>query len=249
MRGGGRAMALDPSSPAAELVTQMVLTPPDVLPAGAIAAVDEAEQANLLQNGRRAVVAYSAMFACCLFVPLLLPVRDPLQVGLVFAALLANIAMSRWVVNVRGRIELATSAVLVLVFSRWCSPFILTPVLLSAMMPSLAQVPWINERPLRLVLWVALAGIAPFAIEWAGIVPPTWAPIGDGILNAGSAFDQSGTRGSVATIAGQMAFLIVIGVLQPPGRGGPPRGGAAGARAELAPAPARRLVTDDVIRA
>ncbi len=106
----------------------MILKPPDTLPAAAVAVLEEVDRDTLRLNGQRAVIAYLAFLIGVVLVVIFVPVRDTWQLALIFAALGANLAMSRFVVDVRGPLELAASFLLVLVFSRACSPFILTPI-------------------------------------------------------------------------------------------------------------------------
>ncbi len=178
MRDAGRALALDPESAgAAQLVSSMIVEPPRELPTELVAKLrdeDDREAAGRLRIG---VWAMLSTFAFSVLLPWM-HVRNWDTLLGVYAAIGAMAAL-HWREYRRGgptvALDLISALVLSIAFSRIIGPFILTPVVLCGMFFALSANPWLGARPWILFSWLVVVALAPLALEWAGVLGPTWA--------------------------------------------------------------------------
>jgi eukaryotic-like serine/threonine-protein kinase len=181
MREAGSAIALDPSNRDAQaLLARLLLEPPPQLPAEARQRIDaERERA-----GR--VVARNATWVYLGFLALLPVVKALgvdgtwpfLVVGAQMAALAGMFAYGAWRrAPPTGALAIAVLAghlVLLVTIGVVLGPLILMPILIFGSYPIAMTGPLIrNARLVTALHLIALA--APFAIEWLGLIPRTFA--------------------------------------------------------------------------
>jgi serine/threonine-protein kinase len=211
VRAAGRALALDPkSSDARDIVAMLLVSPPAVDPPELVEAVLAEDGLVVDVNGKRGAIAFAALLVGLVPVAMLLQIRSWALLGIVYAAIVACLVMSRFI-RAKGPLELTLTFILAVMFSRVAGPFVITPILICAMMPSLSQIPWINERRYSLVVWAALCGLTPFLLEGIGVFDKTWwVDEGPGILSSSAIFEQAGLVGATVTVFGDLAFIAVI---------------------------------------
>jgi len=179
MREAGRALALDPTATeAADIVTQLMLKPPEQVPAE----VDARVAANDLQLAQRqGTLASVATLGYLAFVPMMLwtGVRD---MTLVFAFIAAALALGGqlWYLSRRSDITRAgiyTSVVLntlvVAVVSRIMGPFMIVPTIVMTTLMAYAAHPRFGS--IRNIAMILASGIAiPWILEVTGVIAPTY---------------------------------------------------------------------------
>jgi serine/threonine-protein kinase len=193
MRSAGRALALDPnSSEAAALVSTLVLAEPAEIPPEVDHALEAEEQRLMRERSRRAVLPYAAIFGVLPFFPLVHITNTPMLVGIFVAfAAMVTITYLNYRVGVPFAVMLVGHAVTALAFSRMLGPFVITPIMLCAILLSATSIPWLNKRPWAVFAWTVSATMLPFVLEWAGVLAPSYAFSPAGVLSFGTVFDQT----------------------------------------------------------
>ncbi|HEX5062904.1 MAG TPA: serine/threonine-protein kinase [Kofleriaceae bacterium] len=213
MRSAGRALAFDPtSSEATAIVTQLVLAGPSTTetPDEVDAALEKEEQRLMRQRSKRAVLPYGAIFSTLPLVPFLHVQSYPMLAAVYVAfALMVGITWLNSRVGVPILLTLTGHAITALLFSRLAGPFIITPIMLCAILLSATSIPWLNRRPLAILVWTCGTVMLPFVLEWAGVLAPSWAMTSDGILSTGNVFVQSQMPASLG-IAGNVAAICLV---------------------------------------
>jgi serine/threonine-protein kinase len=213
MRSAGRALAFDPMSrDATAVVSSLVLAEPSELPAEVERALDTEEERQTRARSRRAVLPYAAIFITLPFLPIL-HVARPGMLAVMYAAFAAMvlIAYLNWRRGVPFALMLVGHTVTALLFSRVLGPFVITPTMLCAILLSAASIPWMNRRPWAVLLWTAVTALLPFALEWAGVLDPTWVSTPAGVVSFGTMFDPSQMLSGLV-IAGHIAALCLVGM-------------------------------------
>lgn len=211
IRTAGRALAFDPSSTAAsQLVLSLIVDEPAVIPPEVAAAVDAEETAMMRTRSRRAVLPYAAIFMTVPLLPLL-DVADMAMLICVYAAF-AMMVLVTWL-NSRFGVPIAVTmighALTVLMFSRAASPFVVTPIMICAILLSASSIPWLNKRGWAVMLWTATTVLLPFVLEWAGLLANTWVKTADGLLTHGTVFEPG--LHPAFLIAAHVAALLLVG--------------------------------------
>ena len=191
MQAAGRALALDPTATeAAELVTKLMLEPPEETPAEVEAGIDRIDTDQARTQGRLA--AYT-MIGYLGFVPLLLwtGVRD-LAFVVAFAALAIASGVQVYALSKRTKISsgpvyvsACINAVLIGLICRMVGPFIIAPTLVTTTLMAYAAHPRLGRMS---VVSAILAGsvFVPWGLELVGVVSPTYHFV-DGELRLSSA--------------------------------------------------------------
>jgi len=213
VHAAGRAVALDPSSSdAVGLLTTLIVEPPPIMPPELVAAVEDEENAMIRQRSRRAMIpTLSFFFAITPFLPFVTIASVPLLVANYLAfAVLAMVSFVNW----RFRIVPAWTIIsaqlaVVVVFSRITSPFVLTPMVISMMLLSSTQLPWLNDRRWAIGIWAVLAAGLPLVLEWVGVFAPTWSMTGAGMAIHGTVFEYGQTE-PAGTITGTLLVVLLI---------------------------------------
>jgi serine/threonine-protein kinase len=212
MRRAGRALALDPDSPAAAaLVTQLMVEPPAKLPADLVASLAADERVTNRDRAKQAMWAYILIFAFVPLVPFLDVKSWPLQ--LAFWGLTALIATLAYTVYRTGKPRVASALVanlaFIVVFSRLAGPFMLTPIVTVGILLSFTANPGLIERRWLIFVWGAAAVALPLVLEATGAMPHTFEVV-DGTIRTTSDFYR--LKGPVEEVALVIANAGFIGI-------------------------------------
>jgi eukaryotic-like serine/threonine-protein kinase len=213
MRTAGRALAFDPTSrEAAALVSQLVLAEPTEVPAEVETALEVEEKRLMRARSRRAVLPYAAIFATLPFLPFLHIASYPMLVAVFVAfALMVSVTYLNSRYGVPVVITLVGHSITALLFSRLLGPFVITPIMLCAILLSATSIPYLNKRPLVVLLWTATTVLLPFVLEWASVLAPSWSMNPTGLLSVGNVFDPA-TMDARLIIAGHVAAVCLVAV-------------------------------------
>ncbi|MEO8699330.1 MAG: protein kinase [Kofleriaceae bacterium] len=204
MQAAGRAMALDPRSAAAELVSQLMLAPPDPLPpelADHLAAVDDACARTQL---RKVALVYAAPFG---FLPVLAwnGVHEPWLVLAIFVLLAGLLASAAWWSRTgRPRLVpwLLTGAVVMVLATRVFGDLVVVPGMIGVQIVGYLAYPGLIRRPLYPLALVVATLLAPLALG------PDWELTGDAIVVHAPAIEL--TPGLI--VAANLTVLVVLGL-------------------------------------
>jgi len=210
----GRALVFDPTShEAAVLVTELLIEPPAKLPTELEDSVAAEEVRMIRGRSKRALTALVLFFLLMPLLPLLDVVNVPLLIGLYISV--AAVALTSWV-NWRVRavplwIFLFVNFVLSVMFSRLTGPFVLTPLMIAAVLLAITPIPWVNERRWFVILFTAAIVLVPFALEALSILPRTWWMTPEGLLSHGNIFSSRGSSGAATIMIGNLLCALVVG--------------------------------------
>jgi len=215
IRRAGRAIALDPESEeAAELLSALLLEPPpeNRMPADLGRGLEEQERELNRDRSRRGVWAYLSVFTV-LPVLLAMDVKNwGILVALYGLMLLGSLSAVR---SVRRGQPSVTVALIVnfataLMFTRIAGPFVLTPLLVCCTLVALTPIPWLNQRPWVVMIWMVATVMIPIVFEWVGFLPATWR-IGDGHMIVISDLVRThGRFDELALVIGNLVFTGVV---------------------------------------
>ena len=212
IRTAGRALVFDPDSTAAsELVVSLVVDEPAVLPREVSAALEAEEMKMVRARSRRALIPYAAIFTTMPFLPLM-HVYDWAMLFSVYAAF-AMMVVVTWLnsrVGVPIALTLTGHALTALLFSRLIGPFIITPIMLCAILLSATSIPWLNKRWWAVAAWTSVTVLLPFVLEATGLLAPTWKLTPEGLLSHGTVF-EAGRIEPGLTILGHTVAVILVG--------------------------------------
>jgi len=218
MRAAGRALALDPTATeAAELVTTLVLRPPNEMPAEVEAVLEKVDTEMARSQGRFAALS---LFGYLGFVPLLLwtGVRDTGFV-VAFAALALASAFQVYRLTHRDRItsggiyfNACINALLIGLICRMVGPFIIAPTLVATTLMGYAAHPRFGRISI-IAMILASSVLVPWGLELVGAVAPTYKFV-DGTLVLDSpivSFHSAPVQIAFAVLL--VALLAVVAVL------------------------------------
>ena len=207
MREAGRALALDPTSGAAELVGRLMLEPPPVRPPEVTEAIRKEQLDTLAHNARTGAWGYLAYLA---FVPPMLWTGETTLALALLVAVAANLGMVIWNGYIQPHprpVRLAIgNAVLIALVARLFSPFLVAPgvAAVTAMMLSFSPTYRRTGPILVLGATMSLSVVAPWFLELAGAISRTTTLTASGI-----AIDAPGLHfGEVPKIV----FLTLYGI-------------------------------------
>ncbi|HSD89402.1 MAG TPA: serine/threonine-protein kinase [Kofleriaceae bacterium] len=217
MAEAGRALALDPESPAAALITRLMLEPPKEQPAGLRRAIESDEARFVERHARTTMLSYLAIF---LLVPIVVwngVVKWQLIIAiLATAVVLVLSAWQIWRRPVRTNREMVlymlANAMLVSLASRLSGPLILTPALACMVIMSAISYPLFTRRPFLLLAIAGFGWVLPIAVEAAGLLAPTWRVV-DGAVISTSASIHIGGIPTIVFLFGVSVAVIVIATL------------------------------------
>jgi serine/threonine-protein kinase len=215
MQTAGRALALDrESKEAAEIVTKLIVEPPDKLPAELVAQLEQAEQVATRARVKKAIFAYSTPLAIVLVLPWV-DVKSWSWLVAFFIALGAVALVALWSGIKFGRTNLPFlligNIVVITLFSRLAGPLMLTPVLACGVLLALASHQHLVPRPGLLLAYGALVVALPFVLEMIGVLPSSLHHTPGGLLTTSTIF-QSSINTHYALIAGNVLFVFVHGL-------------------------------------
>jgi eukaryotic-like serine/threonine-protein kinase len=214
-QAASRALALDPeSTDAAQLVTQMILEPPRLLPAELQASLAAEEFELNRQRGRNAMWAFLSIF---LFLPVFLflqKIHNWTELAALYAAALLMAGLS-WHNGKTGRTPgwmlMLGNFVLAFMFARLTSTFVLLVGLVCGQTLALATRSAIARRPYTLVAWIAITLLTPVVLEATGLIPTTWHMTSEGLVAKGTILDTVRHIDVVSLAIGQVALACVVG--------------------------------------
>jgi serine/threonine-protein kinase len=212
MRRAGRAMALDPDSEAAELVTSLVVEPPAVLPAALADDLAAVDRKGVALRARTGAIVYATILGFALLA-LLLHIRSWSWLLGFYGWLLLLIAFA-WRADRIQRVNLpvimSANIVLAVLWSRAAGPFMLTPAMICGIALAVSASPRLHARAWALFGWVVAIAMAPIVVEWAGLLEPTWWLQDDTIVTRSQLFDFRGWPEELALVVANLVFLIVV---------------------------------------
>jgi eukaryotic-like serine/threonine-protein kinase len=218
MRFSGRALALDPESPeAAEIVTTLMLQPPEEPPPEVQDALREADAQSISKHARTSVLAYIVLAS---FLPIAAwnGIRDwPIIIGIIAAcAVLGGLAVY-FVLRPRVSFGLLLfyavgNTALIALLARTISPWTFVPALTCIMIMSMMAYPPFATRPWILISLFVVSFCAIIGLEVRGVLQPGW-EIRDGmlVLHAMALEISSGTTLMLLFVAG-VATIVMAGV-------------------------------------
>jgi eukaryotic-like serine/threonine-protein kinase len=211
MRSAGRALAFDPTSQeAATIVSQLVLAEPTDVPTEVETALEIEEKRLMRTRSRRAVLPYAAIFATLPVMPFLHIASYPMLVTVYVAfAVMVTVTYLNSRYGVPVLVTLVGHSVTALLFSRLLGPFVITPIMLCAILLSATSIPYLNKRPLVVLAWTAGTVMLPFLLEWTAVLPPSWAPLPQGLISFGNVFEPGHMHPSLI-ILGHLAAVCLV---------------------------------------
>ncbi|HEY5946656.1 MAG TPA: serine/threonine-protein kinase [Kofleriaceae bacterium] len=211
MRTAGRALAFDPTSrEATSIVSELVLEEPKQIPAEVETALEAEEKRLMRARSRRAVLPYAAIFSALPMMPFLHIASYSMLIAVFVAfALMVTVTYLNSRYGVPVFVTLIGHSVTALLFSRLLGPFVITPIMLCAILLSATSIPYLNKRPLVVLLWTSTSVMLPFVVEWSGVLAPTWAMTPAGLLSFGSVFVQAKMHAGFI-ILGHVAAVCLV---------------------------------------
>jgi serine/threonine protein kinase len=208
-----QALALDPQQGhAREALVRLLTEMPDQLPPEAEQAMAAASQAARRASVRFGVGIYLSWLACIGYA-VFLGVRSWLAVGVTSATALAAIALCLWMLRTgrvdRGPVLLLAAITLVDVamWGCWLGPFVLVPVAAACCTLIFCSQADPFERRAVIAMGV-VASLLPYAVEWLGLVPPSYAFAGDHLILMARSVDMHPAKTTAALVYTSMAFTF-----------------------------------------
>jgi eukaryotic-like serine/threonine-protein kinase len=213
LRAAGRALALQPeSADAAELVTSLILSPPDTHPPELEAALEASEVEMARGRGLKAVTSYLGLLSLAVLL-VWFDVHDWTWLVGIIGGIAGFIAIS-WATYKTGRIftwqVLLGTVVMAILFSRLASPYVLVPALICGTAMSVSNIPALNERSWLLYVWIVIAGVVPQVCEWLGLITPTTHLENGHIVLDSAVFGAGGQENLIALFVANAMFLAMV---------------------------------------
>jgi serine/threonine-protein kinase len=219
MRIAGRALALDPDSAgAAELVTTLMLEPPEDPPPELRDALRATAEAGISRHARTAILAY-LVIASFLPVAAWNGVRKWDVIMSVFAAAMV-MAFSAYRILRQPRRSTAEmlayafgNACLLGLMTRMLGPFTFVPAIACIVVMSCAAYPQFGgRRAFVLIGVISLGFLVPFVLEQTGVIEHTWDVVGNDLVNHPGALAVSGNPTIALLVAATFATISIAGV-------------------------------------
>ena len=208
----GRAMSLDPQSEAAALLTQMIVEPPQQLPAVLEAELAELDATHVEEQSR---LAGKSMISYLFLMPLTLwmGVKDWRLLTAAYGLILVNLILAR-LSAVRKRpgsiwIVVALNALMMIVFGRSFGPFLFIPGVMVAVVAAFAMLPSLIHAPIRVISLFVLAFLIPIGLELAGVWVSTFEVAGDQIAVTSPVVHLEPVSATVFLTIATLALLVV----------------------------------------
>jgi serine/threonine-protein kinase len=217
MSAAGRALALDPASPAAEIVTRLMLEPPDRPPPGLLAEIDRAEQASTAAHARQATKLFLS------YLPLVgLAAWAGIRSWALFGSIVAmSVVLSLTALRIsrdprhRDRDLWAYAvgnAALVALMGRICSPFVIAPGVACIVLVGLLSYPTFVRRTWLVICGTVLGWSIPVVLELASLVRPTWELANEALVLRSHAIALQGPA-MVFILATTVVAFVIAAVL------------------------------------
>jgi serine/threonine-protein kinase len=215
MHAAGRALALDPESvEAAKLVAALLLEPPPSMPTELTESLDDAERKLTRRRSKLVAICYFLVIGFGVVLPWM-HIQSWALVGGFFAVVaLLGASSLRSVRTGRARVDipLVGNLVFALLCTRIAGPFMLTPVLIAAVILGLSSLPSLTSRGWIVMTWVYVAILLPILLEWIGVLPATWAVVEGRVLTTSTMFYIHGDLERIALILANLGFLTIFTV-------------------------------------
>jgi serine/threonine-protein kinase len=218
VRRAGRALALDPdSADAATLVTSLLLEPParDHTPPELDQYLVTEEKAFNRSRARQGMWTYISLFSLWLVIPFL-QVKNWAAL-IAFYVLMTVGGTVSWRNSLRGHtnvpVLLVITGLISIVFTRMSGPFILTPIVICASIMQMSAVRYIAERPWILLGWCVVVVMAPFVLEWTGVLNDTYSVGGGMVASISDAFDMRDEIDETVLVGANLAFVLAAGAV------------------------------------
>jgi len=219
MRSAGRALALDAeSAEAAEIVTALILQPPDVPPPEVQEALRAADEANISKHARTSVLAYVVLAS---FLPLASwnGIRQwSVILSIVAVSAVLGAAALRFVVRPRVSPILLVlyalgNAGLMALLMRTISPWTFVPAVTCIMIMSMMAYPLFSSRPWILICLFVIGFSVVVGLEVRGLIEPGW-EIRDGMLILhGMALQITAGPTLMLLFVASVATIVLAGML------------------------------------
>jgi eukaryotic-like serine/threonine-protein kinase len=217
MQAASRALALNPRSrDAADLITSLMLEPPKEQPEALRAQIADSE---IAAQKRQAKTAMGSLSAVAVFLGLcaVSGVYNWLLLGAMVAYTIGLIGLaytvSRRAMTVNGIFVVGMSnALLAAVMSRLFGSLLVVPSITCIMALSLMSYPQNINRAPRFILLLVASWMTPVALEWAGVLEPTWRIVDGAIISTSSLVKIGGTS-TVALMIFAHVMAITVFVL------------------------------------
>ncbi len=221
MRAAGRALALDPEAEgAAELISALMLEPPEVPPPELDLALRDADARHVRRRARTAMLAYVALAA---FLPIA-AWNGIRRWDVVLGVFGFAVAMAIATIELRRRpnrtfvemlIYACVNAALLVMLTRLAGPFTFVPALACFMVMSMMSYPAFVARrwtPFVLIATIVVGFVGPIVLERAGILHSTW-DIRDGeLVSHAGALELHGTTSVTMVIAASLLTIVMAGI-------------------------------------
>jgi serine/threonine-protein kinase len=211
-----RALALDPQSKeAAEIVSRLILEPPKELPPALIASLEDSERELNRQRGKSAMFAFLTLWIVLPVFIVFQHIRDWTQLAMLYTVV-TLMALLSYVNGRTGRTPTWMTAfgnfAVAFMFSRLTGSFVLTVGLVAGQTLALSTRSWLAHNRKWMIGWIIVALMTPFALEWFGILEPTWHMTPRGLLVSGTILETTQTRDVIVLAFSQCALAIVVGL-------------------------------------
>ena len=176
IHAAGRALALDPESEAAALVTSLMLEPPPEIPSEVETKMIQLDHALGRTQWRGALYSFGVFFA---FLPFALAsgVTSWPWLGGLYAAVVTMMLVA-WYSMRSPRptfwFALAGNALVAAMCTRVAGPLVFVPALLCVQATAMASYPRLLDRPILPLLCVALGFFVPVVLEHFEVIDQTW---------------------------------------------------------------------------
>jgi eukaryotic-like serine/threonine-protein kinase len=218
MRASGRALALDPESrEAAELITGLMLSPPEELQPELREVLREHELAAVRTHARSAVLAYVALAS---FLPIA-AWNGVRRWDVVIAVFVVSVAMgfAAWRISRKPSRSLAEmlayglgNVLLIGAMTRMAGPFTFVPGLAIIIVMSSMAYPRFLVRPALLVALVTLGYLLPIVLELSHVWPATF-EIRDGeLIGHAGALVLEGRPTLILLVGSAITMLVIAGI-------------------------------------
>jgi hypothetical protein len=217
MRAAGRALALDPETHhAAELITALMLQPPERPPPELQRELARADHDHVRRHARTAIIAYLAIAS---FLPVAMwnGIRKwPVVLAVFFAALVMATAAAM----IRRRPDAGTAAligyavgncVLLGLLGRMVGPFTFVPALTCVIAMSVMAYPTFVKQPIVLIGIIVGGFLVSIGLEAWGVLDRTW-EIEDGMLiSHAGALEVKDLGTSVLLVLASLVTFVIAG--------------------------------------
>ena len=219
MRSAGRALALDAeSNDAAEIVTALILQPPDDPPPEVREALRAADEAHMSKHARTSVAAYVLLAS---FLPLAFwnGIRDWAVIAtivisaLVLGGFALRIVFRPRVPTVALVIYAFGNAALMALIARAISPWTFVPALTCVIIMSMMAYPVFSSRPWILISIFVIGFCSIIGLEVRGTIVPGWEITKGAVTLHQMALEIAPSPTLMLLFVASIATIVIAGVL------------------------------------